>query len=168
MVPTTASASRMPLPYAPPSTARSNVNYAINFIYGKGVPQPSRPECQAGPREPPSRGERLAPRPLRDHLSRAPLALLLTLLVTVPAASAVALCATPLQVGPSALPASAFATHPMPPAPWYTGPTYGRDFASLADVPAAPASVTPTGMTAATGTAKVLALAIDFTDVKHC
>jgi len=109
----------------------------------------------------------LAPRPLRDHLSRAPLALLLTLLVTVPAASAVALGATPLQVGPSALPASAFAAHPMPPAPWYTGPTYGRDFASLADVPAAPASVTPTGMTAATGTAKVLALAIEFTDVKH-
>jgi immune inhibitor A len=87
--------------------------------------------------------------------------------MALPAISAVALGAPALAGGPPALPASAFATHLMPPAPWYTGPTYARASMDLAAVGPTPASVTPTGVTAATGTAKVLALAIEFTDIKH-
>jgi M6 family metalloprotease-like protein len=87
--------------------------------------------------------------------------------MALPAISALALGAPAPHAGAPALPASAFATHLMPPAPWYVGPTYGRDFAGLADVPVAAAGVTPSGLTATTGTAKVLALAIEFTDVKH-
>lgn len=97
------------------------------------------------------------------HHRRAALGLAALLLLSLPAAALVA------QAIPAAQGGTALVTyHSVPPAPWYSGPTPPERTEAVTVPIDATGGVAPMASpTAATGTAKVLALALEFTDVKH-